>query len=307
MTTCIPIEIQSNLKGFDQNTYQMTYQGNEKEKQFLTKKRKHDKEDQQILSEEEPYEEIFEKIDKEPESYEKIIMDIFPSFDKQDVFMEEENGLEDLYFIRNINIKKKKKILFNTNYPGIHLFTKAKQDLLEAYLTGINFTERNRSSKKLPHYKHKHYIRVALKRAFINTYLLTALNGKLKRAGFNISFEKFPQEFAINVNRNINKKIMNMTLKEIFKSEEFYTVKDRNNYNHNLNIVDKIEKEGNAELNIILNMKIRCLFNEYLNSEEFAIVEIDRLKNAKIEKDEYYIEKYIYLAQHFIEFCSEKD
>ena len=155
----------------------------------------------------------------------------------------------------------------------------------------------------LPNYKQKYYIRVALKRAFMNTYLLTALNEKLIKAGFNTSFEKFPQEFIANVNRDINKKIMNMTLKEVFREEEFYMLKDRNNYKHNLNLVDKIEKEGNDELNIILNMKILCLFNEYLNSEEFGIDEISKIKNAKVKKDEYYIEKYIYLAKHFIEFC----
>ena len=73
-------------------------------------------------------------------------------------------------------------------------------------------------------------------------------------------------------------------------------------FEHNSKVVEKIEKEGNTDLNIILNRKISCLFEEYLDSEEFAIDEINRLKKAKEEKDEYFIEKYIVLAKNLVEF-----
>ena len=56
------------------------------------------------------------------------------------------------------------------------------------------------------------------------------------------------------------------------------------------------------DLNIILNRKMSYLFEEYLDSEEFAIDEINRLKKAKEEKDEYFIEKYIVLAKNLVEF-----
>ena len=65
------------------------------------------------------------------------------------------------------------------------------------------------------------------------------------------------------------------------------------------------DKEGNPELNMILNRKFCCLFEEYLNSEEFGIDEINRLKNTENKNDDYYIEKYVYLAKHFIEFCTQ--
>ena len=139
----------------------------------------------------------------------------------------------------------------------------------------------------------------------MNNYLLIALDKKLEEAGFNISFEKFPQSIVVNVAKDFNNNLMNMKLKDIFKNEDLYNIEDRTNFESNLKIVDKIEKEGNPELNMILNRKFRCLFEEYLNSEEFGIDEINRLKNSKVEKDEYYIEKYIFLAQHFIEFCTQ--
>ena len=53
---------------------------------------------------------------------------------------------------------------------------------------------------------------------------------------------------------------------------------------------------------MIINRKFRCLFEEYINSEEFGNVELTRLKFEK-KKDDYYLKKYVYLAKHFIEFC----
>jgi hypothetical protein len=138
----------------------------------------------------------------------------------------------------------------------------------------------------------------------MNTYLDRALNKKLEEAGFNTFFEKFPQSIASNVAKDFNKDLMNMSLKDIFKKEELYNANNRTNFDCNLKVVDKIEKEGNPELNAILNRKLSCLFEEYLNSEEFGIDEINRLKHSKVKKDEYFIEKYIFLAQHFIEFCN---
>jgi len=294
MSTLISIEFESNLLDIDTNPYQLSYQ--EKIiKKFSAKKRKRDEdEDEQIHMEEEPNE--------EKSFFAKNFLDIFSTLEKSDIFNEDEKNLENLYFMKDI---KKKIELFRTIKSKNTLFTRAKEDLLEKYLTGIDFSKKIRSSKKLPNFKQKHYIRVSIKRTFMNTYLLTALNKKLEEVEFNTFFEKFPQSIVSNVAKDFNKNLLNMRLKDIFKKEELYNVKDRTNFECNLRIVDKIEKEGNPELNVILNRKLRCLFEEYLNSEELGIDEINRLKNSKVEKDEYFIEKYIFLAKHFIEFCTQ--
>ena len=52
----------------------------------------------------------------------------------------------------------------------------------------------------------------------------------------------------------------------------------------------------------ILNKKYSDLFEEYINSKEFKIDEINRLRENNMEED--HIERYIYLAQNFIEFFS---
>jgi len=294
MSTLISIEFESNLFDIDANPYQQSYQEKIIEK-FSVKKRKRDEdEDEQIQMEDDPNE--------EKSFFAKNFMDIFSTLEKSDIFNEDEKNLENLYFMKDI---KKKIELFRTTKSKNALFTKSKEDLLDKYLTGIDFSKKIRSSKKLPNFKQKHYIRVSIKRTFMNTYLLTALNKKLEEAGFNTFFEKFPQNIASNVAKDFNRNLLNMRLKDIFKKEELYNVKDRTNFECNLRIVDKIEKEGNPELNVILNRKLRCLFEEYLNSEELGIDEINRLKNSKVEKDEYFIEKYIFLAKHFIEFCTQ--
>jgi len=174
--------------------------------------------------------------------------------------------------------------------------------LIKDYLKGIDFSIKTRSEERLPNFLQKHYIRVNLKRTFMNRYLINALNKLLKDAGFKINFIKFPQTFANNVTIDKCKILMNMRLKEIFRAKELYEDIDNTSYGHNLKIVDEIKKRGNPELNVILNRKFRCLFEEYINSEEFGKVELTRLKFKK-KKDEYYLKKYVYLAKHFIEFC----
>ena len=291
------ITMENDSTNVTENNFQMARPDKNIGKKFLAKKRKFSEEDRLILI----GEEVKETIEI---PFKKAFL--FNFLELEDICLLSEDEIifenDERYFIKN---SKKESGLFKVINPKIALFKKAKENSLQAYLTGIDFSKKIRSSKTLPNFKQKHYIRVSIKRNFMNNYLLTALDKKLEEAGFNISFEKFPQSIAVNVAKDFNNNLMNMKLKDIFKNEDLYNIEDRTNFELNLKIVDKIEKEGNPELNMILNRKFRCLFEEYLNSEEFGIDEINRLKNSKVEKDEYYIEKYIFLAQHFIEFCTQ--
>ena len=291
------ITTENDSTNVTENNFQMAKPNRNIGEKFLAKKRKFSEEDRLIL--------IGEEVKQTIEiPFKKAFL--FNFLELEDICLLSEDEIifenDERYFIKN---SKKESGLFKVINPKIALFKKAKENSLQAYLTGIDFSKKIRSSKTLPNFKQKHYIRVSIKRNFMNNYLLTALNKKLEEAGFNIFFEKFPQSIAVNVAKDFNNNLMNMKLKDIFKNEDLYNIEDRTNFESNLKIVDKIEKEGNPELNMILNRKFRCLFEEYLNSEEFGIDEINRLKNSKVEKDEYYIEKYIFLAQHFIEFCTQ--
>ena len=147
-----------------------------------------------------------------------------------------------------------------------------------------------------------------IKRRFFNTYLKNALNAKLKKAGYNLFFEYFPQCLAGNVIKNQEKTLLNMKLRQFFEKKELYNQNNLTNYFHNLKVMEQIIKDKNLEMETIFEKKYADLFKEYLNSKEFKIKEINRLKNMvkKQKKDDYYIEKYKYLANHFIEFCQKK-
>ena len=148
-------------------------------------------------------------------------------------------------------------------------------------------------------------IRVKIKRAFYNISLRNKLNNKLKSIGSKKYFEKFPKYFASDPNKKRNKEILNMTLNQIFEKKELYNYEDdcgKTKYLYNLKTVKNEEIKKNEEFQKILNKTFRELYEEYINSDEFIIDEINRLK--KKNGDEY-IKKYKELAENLIEFFSD--
>ena len=72
------------------------------------------------------------------------------------------------------------------------------------------------------------------------------------------------------------------------------------NYLHNKKVLESEDIKENGEFKKIINKTIRELYEEYLKSDEFKIDDINRLKEKNMEDD--YITRYIYLANHLIEF-----
>ena len=93
-----------------------------------------------------------------------------------------------------------------------------------------------------------------------------------------------------------------MTLLEIFEKKELYE-DDLANYVHNIKVVESEEVMQNKIMINILNKTYKQLFEEYLNSVEFKIGEINELKKHKMNNDS--IKRYIYATKHFIEFFSQ--
>ena len=146
-------------------------------------------------------------------------------------------------------------------------------------------------------------IRKKLKTSFFNTFLRKKINEILNKKESRFYFEKFPISFVNDIRKITNKDIINKTLSEIILNKELYNEKDLSNYNHNLKVVESKEVKEIEELNEILNKKYCELFNEYINSKEFNIDEVNRLKNNNM--DDIYIERYIYQSKHFIEYFAE--
>ena len=258
-----------------------------------------------------------DNIDKKIKEFSNII-DKHPLFQEEKDKIDSLNNIIELFPAENacINLDEEdedvlpyfriKKKIFNVIYKNkVSLFTKAINDLKNEFIDEKKLKKKAHSSKKKPRFTYRDNVRRKIKRRFLNTYLINALNYVLKKEGYDIYFKKFSQKFAGNITKKKDKMILEKSLFEVFQMEELYKEEKDSpseNYNHNLKIIAQIKEDENPELNNILNKKYRLIYEEYIHSEEF-IIEIERLKNN--EKKEYeYIERYKYLARHLIEFCS---
>ena len=189
----------------------------------------------------------------------------------------------------------KKSNLFTNTGKNNFLFKEYENNLLK-----------KRFREKRPRKENQDNIRRKIKRGFFNNGLIKKLNDKLRSIGIIKYFEKFPHHFVNDVNRKKNKQILGMTLKEIFENKELYFFKDKiafDNYLHNIKVVQNEEIKENEELKTVFNKTICELYEEYINSDDFKISEISRLKRNKMQDD--YITKYINLAKYLVDYFSQ--
>lgn len=201
---------------------------------------------------------------------------------------------------RQQNIKEKNPI-FRAIYPMKDSFFK-ESNLLFAEEEEI-FLGRKRGQKKRKRKENADNIRIKAKRAFFNNVIYKALNKLLKNIGSIQYFEKFPNKFTGDVNKKRNKCIVNMSLREIIVNEDLYKRENQkgfNQYLHNLNIVESEEIKANKEFKKILDKTFGELYENYINSDEFLIDEINRLKKEKMSN--LYIERYKGFCKQLISF-----
>ena len=168
-----------------------------------------------------------------------------------------------------------------------------------------NLLGKKRLKRQRARKEEKDLIRVKIKRAFLNNFLKNKLNKELKSIGSKKYFEKFPKHFSSDPHKKRNKEIINMTLGEIFEKKELYIYENEKglfNFWQNLKIVQSEEIKKNEKFQNILNKTFRELYEEYLNSDEFKIIEKNRLEEKNLDDD--YIKRYIELSENLIEFFS---
>ena len=222
---------------------------------------------------------------------------------KEGEIIEKEN-LEH-YFISNKDINSsseligKKRKIFKVNYRI--RFDKDNSTLCDEKTFIKNMTlptiKRRRENMDNIHKK--------IKTVFFNNFIYNKINEKLKKKKSRLYFVKFPISFVNDVKRNTNKDIIYFSLLEIISKKELYNESNLNNYYHNLKVIENKEALENEELKEILNKKYCELFEEYINSKEFNIDEINRLKNNNF--GDVYIKRYLYLAKHFIKYFENLD
>ena len=228
---------------------------------------------------------------------------------------EEEMGQEDffaLYFNSSKDnsispeFNEEKKAIFQVNYR-IRCDEEENDKPKDKALFQIDFGKTFLNKKVLPKINRrresKDNIRKKLKIVFFNNYLFKKINAILKSQQSKLYFEKFPITFVNDIRKNTNKDIIYMTLLEILSRKELYNEKDLDNYYHNLKVVESKEFKENENLKKILNKKYCELFEEFINSKEFNIDEINRLKKNNL--DDVYIKRYIFQSKYFIKYFAE--
>jgi len=197
--------------------------------------------------------------------------------------------------------KEKDKIFAVIYRRKFSVFSKIEND--NSTTDDDTFIQRKRFPTKRRRRENKDNILKKIKRGFLNNALLKIINMSIKKNNGRFFFEKFQLYFISDVSKKTNKMLINMTLEEIYRKKELYHEKELKYYYRNLNLVKSKEIQENKELKNILSKKYCELFEEYINSKEFKIDEINRLKNNNMEES--YIKRYIYLARNFITFMRD--
>ena len=197
--------------------------------------------------------------------------------------------------------KKRDKIFEVVRPIKALLFTKLEDDLFKEEEN--TFMNRKRYKIKRSRRENQDNIRKKIKRGFLNNALIPKINMIIKKQGGKFVFEIFKQHFVSDVTRKNNMELFNMTLEEIFRKKELYNEIELNSYYYNLKLINSKEIQENKELKNILNLKLLNIFEEYINSKEFNIDEIKRLKSKNMKDS--YIKRYIHLAKNFIKFITE--
>ena len=205
---------------------------------------------------------------------------------------------------QNSSILGQKRKVFEIHYGN--RFDEVKE-ISYLSLSKLSIEKTILNNKVLPTIKRRREnqdnIRKKLKTSFFNTFLHKKINDILNNKQSKLYFEKFPISFVNDIRKITNKDIINKTLSEIILNKELYNEKNLSNYHHNIKVLENKEVKEIEEFSDILNKKYFELFNEYINSKEFNIDEINRLKNNNM--DNIYIERYIYQSKHFIEYFAE--
>ena len=234
------------------------------------------------------------------------IYDHFSSIHEEENFIGERKDFIPFNLDNLLENKIERRLYFQVVYPERDSsFTKTdnisiliKEEGEEKTFLGIKKLQNEKTRKD-----NQDNMRKKIKRGFFNTFLIKFLNKVLKSIGSHKYFEKFPHNFINDVHQKRNKKIFAMTLEGVFMKEALYLYEEKNGFNNylrNLDVLKSEEVKENEEIKKTLNKSIRKFYEEYINSVEFKIDEINRLRKKEMNDD--YIKRYIYLANHFIEF-----
>ena len=180
--------------------------------------------------------------------------------------------------------------------------TKKDQKPIFKIIKLVKLSERKKVKLSGERYMEKDNILIKIGRNFFNIYLVGKITKIIQELGSKLYFDKFPRNFILNAVKKKNKKnIWKMKLIEIFVDEELYTKEDKVHFTRNKEVIKRLKSEKykkiweDSEFNIILNMKISDVYNEYLNSDEYEI----KIKSFN-KYGNVYIDKFQQIARNLI-------
>ena len=201
-------------------------------------------------------------------------------------------------------IGKKREFSAENNKNKFSIFTPPeKKNELRRFINQLDIEENQKIDGRE---RIKYCIDVLLKKIKIKflKQLKKKANEILRSAGCEQTFKYLPLSFVYNIQKKINKKILNVTFKNslLMNVEEFMENKIANgldilNYEHNKQVLKLLEIK-NLQFDF-LNKTYIELFKEYLESKEF----VDDIRKLKEHGNEdYYIKTYIDKAKIFINY-----
>ena len=149
-------------------------------------------------------------------------------------------------------------------------------------------------------------IRKKIKARFLKA-LKIRVNEKLKFVGSKNYFKYLPQKFVCDISKAKNILYLDLTFKDIFSKNFFegrrMSDSDLMNYKNNISTIEYLEQNNDisekSNYNNFKNMKLKDIYNEYLESTHFEN-DINNLKDDN-ENDKY-ITDYVIKAKNLIDF-----
>ena len=128
-------------------------------------------------------------------------------------------------------------------------------------------------------------------------------NKKLKDCGSKMFLDSFPQSFITNVNVANNKTYLKLTIRTLLTMIFGTRAKDKEKISVNKKLLQYLDNHPDIRINSgidkFLNSSYKDVINEYINGDLF-LKDIEKLKKENKSKE--YIDKYIDIAKHWIEF-----
>lgn len=179
-------------------------------------------------------------------------------------------------------------------------FASQEKESLSSGTKNDSILKRKRGKERKKRRDNADNIRRKIKRGFFNFHLFNIFKKKLRSIRSKQYIMKFPGSFVSDVDKKRNQKILNFTLKEIIENEKFYIGEEKEKFIHNSKLIKSEEIQNNKEFKEFLNKTYIQLFEEYINSNDFQVDEINRIKE-KINENKY-IQNYENVAKNYIRF-----